>query len=46
MKEKTADEMFEELGYKKYDISKINFKSLKEMTDEYNKIYGEMSDEL
>ena len=28
------------------NISKINFKSLKEMTDEYNKIYGEMSDEL
>ena len=27
-------------------ISKIRFKSLKEMTDEYNKIYGEMSDEL
>ncbi len=28
------------------NISKINFKSLKEMTDEYNKIYGEMSDGL
>ena len=28
------------------NISKINFKSLKEMADEYNKIYGEMSDEL
>ena len=28
------------------NISKINFKSLKEMTDEYNQIYGEIADEL
>ena len=27
-------------------ISKIRFKSLKEMTDEYNQIYGEIADGL
>ena len=31
---------------KQENISKINFKSLKQMTDEYNKIYGEIANEL
>ena len=31
---------------KEENISKINFKSLKQMTDEYNKIYGEIANEL
>ncbi len=31
---------------KQENISKINFKSLKQMTDEYNQIYGEIINEL
>ena len=31
---------------KQENISKINFKTLKQMTDEYNQIYGEIANEL